>query len=371
MEPRSRTTDDHGGRRVLIAAGGTGGHLYPGLALAQEFRRVYDAQVGFITTPKAVTLDILRQYDFPWETLQTPALQGRGWGQRLLTLLRLPFSIWQAGRLLRRLRPKLVIGMGGYVTGPVGLAAKRWRIPLVIHEQNAVMGAANRYLGRWADTVFLTFPETAGNPAASRSIWSGNPIRPEFGQPGTAERPEYPFTVLIMGGSQGAHQINMQMVAALPLLAGCREGLHCIHLAGAADLETVTTAYNQAGISAQVMPFSPRVGEFMHQAHLVLCRAGASTLAELTALGRVGILVPYPFAAHQHQEKNAVYLREAKAAFLIRNEELTGEKIAAMIEQLSSQRELLQQMENNSRALGRPQAAAVIASACKKYLFSE
>jgi UDP-N-acetylglucosamine--N-acetylmuramyl-(pentapeptide) pyrophosphoryl-undecaprenol N-acetylglucosamine transferase len=368
MWGRSKTQGQNGPGEVLIAAGGTGGHLYPGLALAQEFRRAYEVQVRFITTPKPVTLDILRQFDFPWETLTAPALQGQGWGRRLLTLLRLPFSIGQAVRLLRRLRPQLVVGMGGYVTGPVGLAAKRLGIPLVIHEQNAVMGAANRYLGRWADIIFLTFPETAGNPAAARSVWSGNPIRPEFAAPQATPRPEQPFTLLIMGGSQGAHQLNIQMAAALPRLAAYGEGLRCIHLAGAADADMVAAAYAKAGLGAQVLPFSPRVQEFMHQAHLVLCRAGASTLAELTALGRVGILVPYPFAAHQHQEKNALYLQEARAAFLIRNEELTGEKIAAMIEQLLSHRALLHQMEENSRALGRPQAAAIIAATCKKYL---
>jgi len=355
-------------RRIMIAAGGTGGHLYPGIALAQEFRRAYNAAVSFITTPKPVTLEILRQYDFPWQTLNTQALQGTGWGRRLLTLLRLPGSIWQAGRLLRQVRPHLVVGMGGYISGPVGVAARRAGIPLVIHEQNAVLGAANRYLGRLADTIFLSFPESEGNPAPARSVWSGNPIRPEFCAPPPAPRPPEPFTILIMGGSQGAHHLNMQMLAALPLLAPLKDRLHCLHLAGPADLAAVAQGYQAAGVSAQVLAFSPQVRDFMYQAHLVLCRAGASTLAELTALGRVGILVPYPFAANRHQEKNAAYAAQAGAAFLILNQELTGEKIAAMIKQLFYHPDQLHHMEENSRALGRPQAAAVIAAECKKYL---
>lgn len=356
------------GCRLLIAAGGTGGHLYPGIALAQEFRRTYGAAVSFLTTPKPVTLEILRQYDFPWQVLDTPALQGTGWGRRLLALLRLPFSIWQAVQLLRRTHPCLVVGMGGYISGPVGVAAKRLGIPLVIHEQNAVLGAANRYLGRLADIIFLSFPAAEGNPAPKRSIWSGNPIRPEFCQPPATRRPKTPFTVLIMGGSQGAHQLNVQMLAALPRLQALKERLHCIHLCGAADFAEVQRGYEAAGVSAQVLAFSPQVRDFMHQAHVVLCRAGASTLAELTALGRVGILVPYPFAANRHQEKNAAYVSQAGAGFLVANQELTGEKIAAMLEELSQQPEQLQRLEANSRALGRPQAAAIIASECKKFL---
>ena len=167
----------------MIAAGGTGGHLYPGIALAEEFRRAWQARVSFITTPKQVTVDILRQYDFPWHTLSAQAIKGTGLGRRLLSLLRLPVSFWQARRLLRRQKPRLVVGMGGYISGPVGLAAFRLGIPLVIHEQNAVLGATNKLLGRVASTIFLSFPQSEDNPAPEKSIWAGNPIRPEFCSP--------------------------------------------------------------------------------------------------------------------------------------------------------------------------------------------
>ncbi|MBM4286544.1 MAG: undecaprenyldiphospho-muramoylpentapeptide beta-N-acetylglucosaminyltransferase [Deltaproteobacteria bacterium] len=354
--------------RVIIAAGGTGGHLYPGIALAEEFRRTHQARVSFITTPRQVTLDILGQYDFPWQVLKTRPLKGTGVGQRLLSLCRLPFSYWQARGVLRRERPRLVVSMGGYVAGPVGLAAHRLGIPLVLHEQNAILGTTNRLLGRVADQLFLSFPESAGNPAPHRSVWSGNPIRPEFCQPLNQARAASPFTLLVMGGSQGAHHLNMQMLEALPLLAAHKENLHIIHLTGSADESVVREAYRQARVSAEVMAFSPEVRNFMHRAHLVLCRAGASTLAELTALGRVGILVPYPYAVNQHQEKNARYLSSAGAALLVLNEELTGQKIAEMIEKLISCPEELQHLEERSCSLGRPQAAALIASKCKEYL---
>jgi UDP-N-acetylglucosamine--N-acetylmuramyl-(pentapeptide) pyrophosphoryl-undecaprenol N-acetylglucosamine transferase len=353
---------------IMIAAGGTGGHLYPGIALAQEFRRAWQAPVSFITTPKQVTLDILRQYDFPWHTLSAQALKGTGLGRRLLSLLRLPVSFWQARRLLRRQKPRLVIGMGGYISGPVGLAAFRLGIPLVIHEQNAVLGTTNKLLGRVASTIFLSFPKSEDNPAPEKSIWAGNPIRPEFCSPPARLRAASPFTILIMGGSQGAHHLNMQVLAALPRLHELQARLHFIHLTGPADLDEVQQGYTAAGVSATVSAFSPDVMNFMQQAHLVICRSGASTLAELTALGRVGILVPYPYAVNQHQEKNAVYLSKAGAAFLILNQELTGEKIAAMIDKLLDDPQELQRLEERSHTLGRPQAAAIIASECQKYL---
>jgi UDP-N-acetylglucosamine--N-acetylmuramyl-(pentapeptide) pyrophosphoryl-undecaprenol N-acetylglucosamine transferase len=352
----------------MIAAGGTGGHLYPGIALAAEFRRSCQARVSFITTPTQVTLDILRQYDFPWKILNAQALKGTGMGRRFLSLVRLPFRIWQARRILRREKPRLVIGMGGYISGPVGLAAYRLEIPLVIHEQNAILGTANKLLGRVASTIFLSFPQSEGNPAPEKSIWAGNPIRTEFCSPPAQPRNPSPFTILVMGGSQGAHHLNMQMLAALPLLDALKPNLHLIHLTGPTDLAEVQAGYRQAGLSADVLAFSPDVMTFMHRAHLVLCRSGASTLAELTALGRVGILVPYPYAVNQHQEKNASYLSNASAAFLILNQELTAEKIVAMIEKLITAPQELKQMEERSRALGRPQAAAIIAAHCQKYL---
>lgn len=361
---RQPTTENH----VMIAAGGTGGHLYPGIALAEEFRRSCRAHVSFVTTPKQVTLDILGQYDFPWQILNAQALKGTGMGRRLLSLMRLPFTIWQARRILRRYKPQLVVGMGGYISGPVGLAASRLGIPLVIHEQNAILGTTNKLLGRVASIIFLSFPQSEGNPAPGKSIWAGNPIRPEFCSSPADSRTASPFTILVMGGSQGAHHLNMQMLAALPRLGAQKPNLHFIHLTGPADLAEVQTGYQQAGVSAAVLAFSPDVVTFMRRSHLVICRSGASTLAELTAMGRVGILVPYPYAVNQHQEKNASYLSRAGAAFLILNQELTGEKIAAMIEQLMNDSSTLQQMEVQSQALGRPQAAAIIAAECQKYL---
>lgn len=356
------------GPKIILTAGGTGGHLFPALAVAAEFRRRVGAQVSFITAPKKVTLDILAQYDFPYQVIKSQALQGVGLRRRLASLLQLPVGYWQARRILKREGPDLVVGMGGYVSGPVGLAAWRQHLPLVLHEQNAVMGTTNRYLGRLAQKIFLTFPETEGNPAPERSVWSGNPIRAEFYQPGANHRPEWPFTVLIMGGSQGAHQLNTQMLAALPLLQEFRERLAFIHLSGPTDFESVQAGYQAAGFRAEVYSFSPQVADFMRRAHLVLCRAGASTLAELLACGRVGVLVPYPYAANRHQDKNAAYLVAAGAAFQVPNAELTGEKITALIKEALGQRQEILKMEKRSLALSRPQAAALLVTECLRLL---
>lgn len=354
--------------RIVIASGGTGGHLFPGIAVAEEFRRRLSAAVSFVTTAKPMALDILARYGYPWQIIEAGALKGQRWWGRLVTLSRIPRSISQAMRLLRQKTPDLVLGMGGYSSGPVGVAAWRLGIPLVIHEQNAIPGFTNRLLARLADRVFLSFPDVQGQINTGKAIWSGMPIRPEFHQLAAVERPASPLTLLVMGGSQGAHRINMQMLAALPFLEEWRPRLRIVHLTGPADLATVQEGYRQAHFHAEVMAFTAEMARYMAEAHLVLCRAGASTLAELTALGRAAIVVPYPYAANQHQEKNACFLSGAQAAYQVANHDLTGPRLAEMIQELLSQPEKLAAMETRSRALARPQAAAEMVAECQHLL---
>jgi UDP-N-acetylglucosamine--N-acetylmuramyl-(pentapeptide) pyrophosphoryl-undecaprenol N-acetylglucosamine transferase len=246
----------------------------------------------------------------------------------------------------------------------VGLAAFLLGIPLAIHEQNAILGFTNRWLARLAVQVYLSFPDAAGQVAPARAVLTGNPIRPEFFAPAKAPRPKRPFTVLVMGGSQGAHHINLQVLAALEALQEKRPELHFIHLSGSADLAAVREGYQEKNFSAEVYAFHPDVADFMRRSHLVVCRAGASTLAELTALGRAAILVPYPFAANQHQEKNAQVLREAGGAYLVHNRDLDGATIAIRVMEFLHDPQRLAVMEDCSRSLGRPAAAADIARAC-------
>jgi len=351
--------------RVVIVGGGTGGHLFPGIAAAREFQAAWGAEVTFLTTPKAVTARILESYRIPWRAVSSRALLGQGLFARLRTYFSLPGHLREARAVLKELAPHLVLGVGGHAAGPVGVAAWSLRIPLAIHEQNAIPGFTNRWLGRLADRIFLSFPDTAKAFPAERTCWVGNPIREEF-LASPPPRPDAPFTVLLMGGSQGAHHLNVQTIAALPWLADYRERLHFIHLTGEADRETVAAGYGQAGFSAEVEAFSHEVPRLMARAHLLVCRAGASSLAELTALGRAALLVPYPFAANNHQELNARFLESAGAAQVILNKEFTGEVLAAKIRHLLASPEMLAAMETASLSLAKPHAAQEIVAGCRE-----
>jgi len=353
--------------RVVIAGGGTGGHLFPGIAIAQEFQSSLGAAVTFLTSPKAVTARILERYGFPWETVASRALKGQGLWSRVRTVMSLPGNVWEAKSRLRVLSPHLVLGMGGYASGPVGAAAYLSGFPLAIHEQNAIPGVANRWLAKLAGRIFLSFPDTSGSYPRDRTRWTGNPIRPEFFA-APAERPTTPFTVLIMGGSQGAHSLNLAAIEALPLLAGLREQLNFLHLTGQEDREEVATAYRKAGFRAEVADFTPEVAAWMGRAHLAVCRAGASTLAELTALGLPALLVPFPFAANNHQEFNARFLADAGAAELILNKDFTGEVLADKIKHLLAHPEILKDMDAASRSLAKPDAAKEIVRGCMELL---
>jgi UDP-N-acetylglucosamine--N-acetylmuramyl-(pentapeptide) pyrophosphoryl-undecaprenol N-acetylglucosamine transferase len=349
--------------RVVIAAGGTGGHLFPGIAVAREFVGRHQAAVTFLTTPKAVTTQILERYGFAWEAVAARALKGEGLFSRGRTLLGVPGAVLGARARLKTLKPHLVLGMGGHASGPVGVAAWLLGIPLALHEQNAIPGATNRYLSRLAAKIFVSFPASRDFFPPGRGIWTGNPIRPEFFEPGEP-RAETPFTVMITGGSQGAHALNMAVLAGLPRLSDLKDRLALIHLTGEADLEAVAAGYREHGFAAEVAAFSQEMPDLMRRAHLMVCRAGASTLAELAAVGRAAILVPYPFAANNHQEFNARFLAEAGAAEIILNKDFTGEAFAGKINQFLTDRQHLANMEAASRGLARPEAAKDIVEGC-------
>lgn len=353
--------------RVVIVGGGTGGHLFPGVAVSQEFRERHGAEVIFLTTPKPVTIRILEEYQLPWEGVSSRAVKGMGLWGRLRAWAGVPGHVWAARQRLKQLKPALVLGMGGHAAGPVGVAAWSLGIPLAIHEQNAIPGLTNRLLGRLARRIFLSFPDEAGYFAPERTSWSGNPIRREFFRP-PPPRPESPFTVLVMGGSQGAHHLNVEVLKALPLLSNHRERLHFLHLTGEADLDLVHRGYAEAGFAAEVAAFTPEVAALMARAHLLVCRAGAGTLAELTALGRAALLIPYPFAANHHQEANARFLEKAGAAEVILNKDFTGALLADRIEQFLAHPERLRAMEEASLRLAKPEAARDIVAGCLELL---
>jgi len=361
LETRNSLTTDN--LRIVIAAGGTGGHLFPGIAVAREFQSRPGARVTFLTTPKSVTPQILERYGFAWEAVAAEALKGRGLLGRLQALLKVPGSIRQARARLLDHRPHLVLGMGGYASGPVGVAAWRLGIPLAIHEQNAIPGTANGWLARVARRVFVSFPEPCSYLPPNKVMWTGNPIREEFFGI-TGERPARPFTVLVTGGSQGAHHLNMETLKALPRLEDIKEQVHFLHLTGDADYAEVEAGYREKGWTAEVAAFTGEMPEWMGRAHLVVSRAGASTLAELAAVGRAAILIPYPFAANNHQEHNARFLAEAGAGEIILNKDFTGALLAGRIRELMSQPGKREAMETAARNLAKPDAAKEIVEGC-------
>ena len=359
--------------RIVIAAGGTGGHLYPGIAVARRFAaRCPGTDVLFVGHRGGLEERLLPREGFQLVTVTVRALQGQSRLAQARALGALGLGTLQALRLLWRVHPHLVVGAGGYVMGPVVLAATLLRVPRVLMEQNLVPGLTVRSLARFAQRVFISFPESAAYLPGRPVEYTGTPVREEICQVGAAEPREADgeLHLLVFGGSQGAHRLNQAMMQAAPWLAAHQPRLCLVHQTGLADAAAVTQAYAQAGLQAEVLPFLHDMADRYRWADLVLCRAGASTLAELTTCGKPAILVPYPYAADDHQRHNAMALQRQGAAQVILDAELTGVRLYEVLEPLLRKPELLQQQAACSRALGRPQAADAIVTTCLHLLGS-
>ena len=345
--------------RVVIAGGGTGGHLYPGIAVARELlRRDPGATVTFAGTAKGIESRVVPREGFELDLLRSAGLKGTTVAARVRGVLLLPLSAVDAWRILSRRRPGLVIGVGGYSSGPVVLAAALRRIPTLLLEQNAVPGLTNRLLSRVVSGAAVTFESTLGF-FGRRGFVTGNPVRPEFFGENLRPAADRPG-VLIFGGSQGAHAINVAMVEAAPRLAARAGSVAITHQTGDRDVELVRDGYRRAGLGARVEPYLFAMEREIAAADLVVCRAGATTLAELTAAGRASILVPLPTATDDHQRKNAEVLVKAGAAEAIEQKNLTGSVLATRILALLDDREQLADMSAAARRLARPNAAADI-----------
>lgn len=358
--------------RLVIAAGGTGGHVYPGIAVARRFAaRCPGTEVFFVGHQGGLEARLLPREGFNHVALVTvQALQGKSRWAQAQALGVLGLGTLQALRLLWRLRPHLVIGAGGYVMGPVVLAATLLRVPRVILEQNVVPGLTVRALARYAQRVFTSFPESAAYLPGRPVEHTGTPVRQEICQVGATEprQTDGRLHLLVFGGSQGAHRLNQAMLQVAPWLAAHQPRLCLVHQTGEADCAEVTQAYAQAGLQAEVQPFFHDMAERYRWADLVLCRAGASTLAELTTCGKPAILVPYPYATADHQRHNAMALQRQGAAQVILDADLTGARLYEVLEPLLWKPELLRQQAAQSRRLGRPQAADAIVTTCLELL---
>jgi UDP-N-acetylglucosamine--N-acetylmuramyl-(pentapeptide) pyrophosphoryl-undecaprenol N-acetylglucosamine transferase len=348
---------------VLIAGGGTGGHLFPGIALAEEVVDRHPRNDAiFVGTDRGLEARVVPQNGFVFEAIKSRGLKGMGFVKLLLGLLLLPLSFLSALSLLRKYKPDVVVGVGGYSSGPVVMSAWLMRIPTAIQEQNALPGLTNKILGKFVDAVFLSFEGAIPFFPYKRAHVLGNPIRrgllENFLRSKTVHET---FTLLIFGGSLGARGLNTRVIEALPFLKDLKGHIVITHQTGKNDLQTVKKGYAEADFPADVREFIDDMAGAYLGADLVLCRAGATTLAELTVCKKPSILVPFPHATDDHQAVNAKALVDAGAAVMFREAELTGEKLAATIRELKNDPVRLQKMEKAAGALGRPEAAREIA----------
>jgi UDP-N-acetylglucosamine--N-acetylmuramyl-(pentapeptide) pyrophosphoryl-undecaprenol N-acetylglucosamine transferase len=354
--------------RIVIAGGGTGGHLFPGIAIAQEFmEKNSDNRVLFVSTGKPFEISVLAETGFAHNRIPSEGIKGRSWWRKMIALVKVPRGIVASIGILRRFKPDLVVGVGGYSAGPVAVAAWLLHKPIVLHEQNLLPGITNRMLAPLADRIYASFQQTSEFFSAKKVRIFGNPVRREIREFGSSLASENgaptPFTVLIVGGSQGAHGINMAMMDAVAHM-GDRDRFFIVHQTGTADEASVREAYRKQGVSGTVQAFFMDMATQFQKADLVICRAGATTVAEITAMGKPAIYIPFPYAADNHQVLNAESLVKVGAAEMIQEKDLTGAGLAERIDQYRNRPEALEQMAKAAAAHGKPDAAADIVRDC-------
>jgi len=355
--------------RLIVTGGGTGGHLFPGIALAQAMMQTFSGcEVLFIGTERKVDKAALANLGFATMTIKSRGIKGKGAAAKIIALLLQPAALFAALRIMRKFKPDLVFGVGGYVTGPVILAARLLGIATCIHEQNSIPGLANKLLGRIAHRIFISLPGSENYFPAGKTVLSGNPVRSAIIKTAKQGRPPkqqgHP-TLLVLGGSQGAHRLNSLMLeAAAKCLVRLTPQPDIIHQTGETDEIQVREKYAELGITASVQAFFRDMAEIYSQADLVVSRAGATTIAELAVCRLPVILVPYPFAADNHQEYNARYLVNAGGGLMFKQSELDGEKLGLEIKRLLKDTGLLAQMAVGSGRVAMPEATETIVNGC-------
>ena len=348
-------------KTALIMAGGTGGHIFPGLAVAQELT-ARGWRVHWLGTPGSMESRIVPQHGLPLETIDFSGVRGKGVITLALLPLKLLRAFWQALAVVRRVRPDVVIGMGGYVTFPGGVMAVAAGKPLVLHEQNSVAGMANRVLAGMADRIFTAFPGVF-----RKGHWVGNPLRAAFTQqPGPAERfagRSGPLKLLVVGGSLGARALNDIVPQALALLPEDKRPL-VMHQSGAAQIEQLRANYQAAGVQAELTPFIDDTAAAFAEADVIVCRAGASTVTEIAAVGAAALFVPFPHAVDDHQSTNARFLVDAGGGWLVQQADMTPRSLADML--LNMERPALLERALKAKNMQKTQATREVVSACEE-----
>ncbi|MGZ3590997.1 MAG: undecaprenyldiphospho-muramoylpentapeptide beta-N-acetylglucosaminyltransferase [Thermodesulfobacteriota bacterium] len=355
--------------RCVIAGGGTGGHLFPGIAIAEAFvEREKGNEVLFIGTERGIEAKILPEGKFPLRTIKAKPIQGRSLLEKAKAIWSLPMAVSAASSILKEFQPRLVLGVGGYASGPTLLAASFMGIKRAIQEQNVMPGMTNRVLRWFSQRIFVSFDEAKKYFPEKKTVVTGNPIRKEFFASLNKHRGEMRekdrLVLFIFGGSAGAHRINQAMIEALGQLEGIKSSLKIVHQTGREDFDSVSKAYREKGFDARVKAFFEDMAACYQISDLVICRSGASTVAELAVCGKAALLIPYPYAAHNHQFINAKKLVDQGAAKMILDRELSGEVIAQAILDLYYHPQERARMEESIRRLGRPRAAEEIVDHC-------
>lgn len=352
-------------KRVLIIAGGTGGHIFPALAAARALRKEgFDLQ--WLGSRVGMESDLVRD-EFPMHFVSVKAIRGKSLFSKFTSLMQLSLAGWQAWKIIRKVKPDVVLGMGGFVSGPGGVATRLTRTPLVIHEQNAVAGLTNRLLSKHAQAVLQGFPNAFPKTVVAKTI--GNPVRQVINALALPEvrfqNRSGPLRVLVVGGSQGARAINQSMTRVLRQYPD-DQTLEIWHQTGRLDFETVQQEYKEINVQAKVQAFIDDMSEAYAWADLVICRAGALTVSELAAAGLPSILIPFPYAVDDHQFYNGSYLSDVGAAELIRQNELTDDRLRERLQYYASHRSALLDMAIKAKSLAKPEALSVIVDVCER-----
>jgi len=352
--------------RLIIAGGGTGGHLFPGIAVAEEFlARGPENEVLFVGTERGIEARLLPKLGYRLELISASGMKGLGTAKQIMSAGRLLYGYAQSRKILKEFRPDFVLGVGGYASAPIVLAARGMGIRRFIHEQNAAPGLTNKVLGRIVDGVFISMEESASFFPKKITQMTGNPIRKEilWGFQERVRSMGDSFSILVFGGSAGAQRVNTALLEALPHLAGMKQRLRITHQTGEKDVARVREGYQAQGVQAKVVSFIDDMSAAYGAADLVICRAGATTIAEVTACGKGCIFIPYPYAADDHQRKNAESLVKRGAGRMILEEDLTGAHLAAEILELIDHPGKVSEMERVARGLAQLDAAQAIVAA--------
>jgi len=359
--------------KLIIAGGGTGGHLFPGIAVAEEFlSRDPSNEVLFVGTERGIEARAVPAAGYQLKLISAAGIRGKGIFSQFRGTAMMAYGYAQSRKILKSFRPDVVLGVGGYASLPMVLAARGMKIHRFIHEQNAIPGLTNRFLARFANKVFITLEESGRYFPAVSTMLTGNPLRRQIlDSLGNANHPsntalskdvsEQPeFHLLVFGGSQGAHAINAAMTEALPLLKDCPVRLSITHQTGEKECTEVNAAYRSAGIEAQVAPFIDNMAAEYARADLIICRAGATTIAEVTACGKACLFIPFPYAVDDHQRRNAEALLKKDACFMMLERELSGKTLADSICTLSADPVLVQRTGELAFLLSKLDAARII-----------